>query len=176
MFQQQFIPLWTVPLLFPVKDDVDVINYSAPSVPGPPGPQGPEGPAGPIGPAGSDGQPGPQGPQGPQGPTGPEGPAGGGDPVYNTILISDDYIVTQNDAYIGVQSKKPIDILLPINPEQGTLYIIKLEMGATIGNRKVKIITTDNNVTIDGNTSVTLQEPYESITIIYRGTTWHIVK
>lgn len=151
MFQQQFFPYWMPPTIFlPLPDDVDIINYS--------GTQGPQGEPGPIGPAGPQGEPGP--------------PIT--DITYNTVLIDDDYIASKDDNYIGVQSDKPIDILLPTDPVDGTLYIIKLEMGPPIGNRKVTIIT-DNGITIDGSTSLVLQEPYEYTSLIYRGTEWHIV-
>lgn len=171
---QNLNPFGPIPLLPYLVDDVDnIINYNGTGIPGPPGPPGPEGPVGPAGPAGADGAPGPAGADGAQGPPGPPGPSSG-DPVYNTTLIDDDYIISQDDAYIGVQTKKPIDILLPTDPEQGTLYIVKLEMGAPIGNRKVKIIT-DNGVTIDGQSSIVLQEPYEYVSLIYRGNGWHIV-
>jgi len=172
MFQGQFFPYWTSPLFLPLPDDVDIINYSAA------GTQGPQGEPGPPGPTGPQGEPGPTGPQGEPGPVGPQGPpspSSGGDPIYNTILIDDDYIITQDDAYIGVKSTKPVEILLPTDPEQGTLYVIKLEMGAPIGNKKVKIITDNPSITIDGNTSITLQNPYEFISLIYRGNGWHIV-
>lgn len=163
---QTLNPFWP-PIFLPISDDVDnIINYSVSnSIPGPPGPPGPPGIDGPPGPVGAEG------PQGPQGPPGTES----GDPIYNTILIDDDYIVTQNDAYIGVSTTKPIEVLLPSDPIQGTLYVIKLEMGAPIGNRKVKIVTENNTVTIDGKTSHTLVTPYQSVSLIYRGNGWHII-
>lgn len=155
VFQNQFIP-WMLPTFLPVREDgIDVINYSGGgNVPGPPGPQGE------------------QGPPGPQGEQGPPGPSSSGDPIYNTTVISEDYIPTQEDAYIGVQSKKPIEILLPNDLEEGTLFVIKLEMGPPIGNKKVKVVS---DTTIDGNSSLTLQNPYESVTLIYRGTEWYII-
>lgn len=183
---QALNPFGPIPL-FPYLGDVDnVINYSGTGIPGPEGPPGPQGepgpvgpqgdvgpagPVGPVGPAGADGEP---GPPGPQGPIGPPGPSSGGDPIYNTILISDDYIASQADAYIGVKSTKPIDILLPSDLEQGTLFIVKLEMGAPIGNRKVTILA-DDGLTIDGQAKIVLQQPYEYVTLIYRGSEWHIV-
>lgn len=188
-------PFGPIPL-FPYLGDVDnVINYSGAGIPGPEGPAGPQGELGPIGPpgepgpqgevgpAGPQGQPGPvgpagangePGPPGPQGPVGPPGPSSSGDPIYNTILISNDYIASQADAYIGVKSTKPVDILLPSDLEQGTLLIVKLEMGAPIGNRKVTILA-DDGLTIDGKTEIVLQQPYEYVSLIYRGNEWHIV-
>ena len=199
MFQQQFIPIWPFPP-FPVRDEVDIINYSSPSIPGPPGPQGEQGPpgiqgepgppgtpgevgpagpqgdVGPIGPQGETGPAGPAGSPGQQGPVGPQGPSGSsGDPIYNTVLIDSDYTASEEDAYIGVKSTKPITIKLSKNPPEGILYVVKLEMGAPIGNRKVTIKSCSPTVKIDGNSSVVLQNPYESISLIYRDLGWHII-
>ncbi len=165
-------PLW--PIFLP--DDLDIINYTSNTTPGPAGPPGPPGEQGPPGPPGI-GEPGPQGEQGPQGPQGPPGPPAPkepGDPIYPTRLIDRDYTITETDTYIGVNAKKAVKITLPTNPSEGIFYIIKLEMGPPIGNRKVTIITADGS-TIDGNTSVVLQNPYEYINLIFRGNQWHLV-
>lgn len=201
MFQQILFPFWQPTLLPTLPGDVDIINFSSSSVPGPPGPpgdtgpagppgeQGPAGPTGDTGPTGPSGEQGPPGPQGEIGPAGPAGPAGAqgevgpqgpagpssGDPIYNTVLIDSDYTVSQNDAYIGVKSTKPIVVKLPKEPEEGTLYIVKLEMGAPVGNRKVTIKSSEAGVKIDGNLSIILQNPYECVSILYRGRTWHVV-
>lgn len=186
LFQQQLIPFWPVPA-FP--DDIDIINYCAPGIQGATGPIGPQGEPGPIGPqgipgetgatgdAGLQGPAGPQGEAGIQGPTGPQGPEGpsSGDPIYNTVQVIKDYTALQDDAYIGVVSTKPLTIYLPISPMEGTLYVIKLEMGAPIGTRKVTIKSLDSSVKIDGSISVILQQPYETISLLYRATEWHIV-
>lgn len=171
--QQLLIPYFGVPLL-PLPDDIDIINYLGNSTPGPQGEPGPVGPQGPVGPPGEQGPQGEAGPQGPQGPQGiPSEPSG--DPIYNTILINTDYTVLQDDAYIGVNTTKPVNIKLPQAPIEGTLYVIKLEMGAPIGNRKVTITSIDSSVKIDGNLSVVLQNPYESISLLYRDVGWHII-
>jgi hypothetical protein len=86
-----------------------------------------------------------------------------------------DYTASEDDAYIGVVSTKPITIKLPKNPPEGLLYVIKLEMGAPIGNKKVTIKSIDPNVKIDGNSSIVLQNPYEYISLIYRALGWHII-
>jgi hypothetical protein len=95
--------------------------------------------------------------------------------VYRTTLIASDYIVEEEDVYVGVNSKDPVEVLLPIEPEEGSVYIVKLEMGPPVGNRKVTIITDNEGVTIDGKDSLTLQNPYESVTVIYRGNNWHVI-
>lgn len=163
MFQYQFIPY------IPIPSDIDVINFTNSSIPGPQGESGPQGPPGPKGEPGEKGEPGPAGPQGLPGPSGPVS----GDPIYNTVLVDDDYTVLQEDAYIGVKSTKPVTIKLPTDLIEGTVYVIKLEMGAPIGNRKVTIKSLDSSVRIDGSLSVVLQNPYESISIIYRNNVWY---
>lgn len=136
------------------------------------GPQGQPGPQGDIGPKGDKGSKGDQGPLGPKGDAGPQGEPGPSCSNINTILISEDYTASLEDWHIGVNSKNPVKINLPAASD-GKQYIIKLEMPAPIGNRKV--IVYGGLHYIDGNTSITLQEPYETITLIYRGNSWHII-
>ena len=111
---------------------------------------------------------------GTQGPPGPPGPPGETKMVslYTTTCISSDYIVNEEDVYIGVDSTEPLEILLPTDPEDGSFFIIKLEMSPPIGNRKVTIT---GNAKIDGKDFITLKNAYESVTLVYRGNKWNIV-
>ncbi len=184
--------MFTAPL-----DDNDVFikntTFNHGSNVGPPGPQGEPGPqgqpgiqgepglkgdTGPQGKTGPKGDPGPKGPFGPPGPKGDKGDQGPPGPAgfykIDTRLISESYTINQNDCYIGVNSKEPITIQLIDTVTDGFKLIIKLEMGAPIGNRKVTVKAAGGQ-TIDGVTSKTLQEPYESITLLYRGGNWHII-
>ena len=101
-----------------------------------------------------------------------------GDPgtscTQNTILVDKDYEVQENDYYIGVNSKKPTTITLPTTVDTCVTKIIKAEMDAPMGNRKVTITTSDGSL-IDDSDSVILQSPFETITVVYRGGNWHIV-
>ena len=150
----------------------------APGETGPQGPQGEpgvagaQGPAGPEGPQGPSGVAGPPGPTGPQGPVGPQGPEGGS--PYQTILINRDYTVVEYDEYVGVQATGPVKVTLLDDVPEGTHITVKLEMGPPIGNRKVTIKTQGSSL-IDNSTSVVLQEPYEYITVLYRGGNWWII-
>lgn len=182
-------PLYCAPMLsFPPPgafiDDSDVfINMSGTQ--GPPGPPGPQGQSGPPGASVvnaiveqnpgsliitlSDGIQidagnviGPQGEPGPKGDPGPEGKCS----CNKTVLISSDYQALSDDWYIGVNSDKPLTILLEDFPKYGKEIIIKLEMPAPIGNRKVTVKS--NTDTIDDNTFTILQNPFESLTLIYR--------
>jgi hypothetical protein len=115
----------------------------------------------------SAGIPGPPGEQGPPGPPGRSN-------IFNAVLVEDDYIVNHTDTYIGVSTKKPIEILLPVNPSEGTTLVVKLEMGPPIGNRKVTIIA-DSTIKIDDKSSYIMENPYESVTLVYRGTEWRVI-
>jgi hypothetical protein len=154
-----------------------------------------------INPAGSVGPPGPPGPQGPQGSPGfaptikpaTETTLGAikvgeclsitEDGILSvkcckcdkkTLLIDKNYTIETNDWYIGVNSEKPVIVSLIDTVIDGFELIVKLEIGAPIGNRKVTIKAT-NSQKIDGVTTKVLQQPYESLTIIYRGGNWHVV-
>ena len=157
LFQHQILPFWSFPL-FPTSalpTEIDVINYMGTNTPGPPGPPGPQGETGPAGPPGPSVQE--------------------GDPIYNTLLIDRDYTITQEDAYIGVNSTGPVSILLPSNLIEGSVFVIKLEMGPPIGNRKVTVKPDSQDSKIDGDSSVILKKSYESITVIYRGDNWFLI-
>jgi hypothetical protein len=157
-----------------------------------------------INPAGSVGPPGPPGPQGPQGPQGSPGLTPTVKPATEntlgairvgkclsitddgilsvkcceckkkTILIKQDYTIESDDWYIGVNCKSPVTISLIDTVEDGFELIVKLEVGAPIGNRKVTIKPTSNQK-IDGNSSKILQEPYESMTLVFRSNNWYII-
>lgn len=172
--QQQFMPFgWPmIPFTstFPVTlDDIDIINYTSGGVPGPAGPAGPPGAQGEQGVPGAQGvqgDPGPAGAQGEQGPVGPEGPA----VSRNTVVVSHDYTATDTDYYIGVDSTGPVTITLPEEPPRGTQYIIKLQMGAPIGTRKV---TVKSGSSIDNVNTLILTNPYESLQVLFQSA-WHI--
>ena len=171
--QQYISPPFGWPIvtyLPPLPDDIDIINYSAPAgIPGPQGPQGEPGVAGPQGEPGPPGEPGPQGPQGEPGSPGPAGTFG----LLPTTNTGSSYRVKLTDCYIGVQSRDPTTITLPSAPPNGFLLIVKVEMGAPIGNRKVTIVP-GNSSTIDGQEYLILQNPWEKVMLVYNNS-WYIV-
>lgn len=191
-------PVYSVPNQVITQDDRDVvINNGSAGPPGPPGPIGPQGPQGVAGlqgpqgpqgepgipgPIGTQGVPGPQGeqgiagPQGEQGVAGPPGPPGPTETCINCsdyILVTKDYSVKDTDYYIGVQCTKPTNIILPSTPIEGKIYVIKLEMPPPIGNRKVTL--KGNGKTIDNQTQVILENAWECIQVVYRGTGWWVI-
>lgn len=186
----QFIPIIStypfIPTLPRSIDDVDVINYfGGGSMPGPIGPAGPQGVQGvqgiqgeqgaqgipgADGVQGSEGAQGPAGIQGAQGTQGAVGPSGTGTTIGNTIVVDRDYTATTKDYYIGVDSTGPVTITLPEHAQDGTQYIVKLQMGAPIGTRKV---TVKSSASIDNLNNIVLTNPYEALQVIYRSS-WHV--
>lgn len=75
-------------------------------------------------------------------------------------------LITENtvDYYVGVNSTEPVTITLPVNLTKCKQIIIKAEMAPPVGNRKVTIITEDGSL-IEGNDSIILEKPYDTITI-----------
>jgi hypothetical protein len=142
-------------------NDVVIVNKAPEcNTPCPPGPPGP---------------PGPVGPPGPQGPQGPAGPPGGGGCLYNTTLVTgEEYQITSDDCYIGVDSSTPTTLYLPTDAQDGKFVVIKVEMEPPIGNRKVTITTKDVS-TIDGDSAIDLQQPYEFRVLLFRGGKWHVI-
>jgi len=173
----------------PIIDDRDLI-INSPIVIGPTGPQGEDGSTDPTreqgpqgiqgeigntGPQGIQGETGAQGiqgatgPQGIQGPTGPTGPSGT-QGLGNTIIVSENYTAKLTDYYIGVDSQGPVTITLPDDAPKGTQYIIKLQMGAPIGTRKV---TVKSGTNIDNVGIIILTNPYEALQVLFQSA-WHI--
>lgn len=144
-------------------NDTAFVAISSPGTPGPKGDTGPQG---------EQGIPGPQGETGPQGEQGPPGPSSE-DLTVDTILVNADYTVTDFDCYIGVKSSSPTKIILP-KSEDGKVIIVKAEMGPPLGNRKITITARGLDL-IDGQETLSLQNPYEAVTLIYRDNAWHII-
>jgi hypothetical protein len=150
-----------------------------PGPPGPPGPQGPQGEKGDKGdpgeqgPPGDPGEPGPPGEQGPPGPPGPQGNTGTCTCTCSSVLVSNNYIASGNDYYIGVNSQGPVTITLPVGGNTCEI-IVKAEMGPPLGTRKVTINTSDGS-TIDGDTDFVLNIPWESVQLFRRANNWFII-
>lgn len=195
--QQQLMPFgWPMFPHIPVSplDDIDIINYTASSQPGPPGPQGPTGPQGPAGPSGTAGTSVVSAEVSPNpgdllltlsdgtvinagvvvGPTGPAGSSGGTGGPVTTTTIYNDYSAQLTDFYIGVELEDEAELLLPKNPPNGTEFVIKLQYGAPVGNRKLTIKPASGSL-INGTSSSTMTTPYQSINIISNGNNWWTV-
>jgi len=80
-----------------------------------------------------------------------------------------------DDYYIGVNSLGPVTITIPADCDDFHEIIVKSEMGAPLGNRKITIIPPDDGSTItliDGQLSYVIEVPYQSVNLICRGGNW----
>ena len=114
------------------------------------------------------------GPEGPPGPAGATGATGNCSCQCSARLVSQDYVATVDDYYIGVNSLGPTTITLPNNPPDCTEIIVKAEMGPPLGNRKVTVAAPAGS-NIDGSSTYVIEVPYQSVNVLSRGGTWHIV-
>jgi hypothetical protein len=80
-----------------------------------------------------------------------------------------------NDFYIGVNSRRPVTIKLPIDCLDCHEIVIKAEMGPPLGNRKITIVTNDGSL-IDGKEDYIIEVPYDSVNLFCRGGDWWIIK
>lgn len=91
-----------------------------------------------------------------------------------TVLVSTDYQALHTDFYIGVNSTKPVTIMLPAKPHDGLEIIVKVEMKSPIGNKKVTVKTNDGSL-IDGQSSYVMEVGYQFVRVIRRNSNWYIV-
>jgi len=194
--QQQFMPFgWPMPLYLPLPPTIEDNDLFINSVVGGtpvPGPEGPAGPQGIPGANGTDGisvvgaevSPNPGNLLltlsdgtvldagsviGPPGPPGPSEPCK--DCKCNTVTITSDYCASEADCYIGAQLKDKATVKLPNTVPAGTKYTIKLEFGAPVGNRKL-ILQPESPSLINGVTTITMTNPYESVSVIFNNGNW----
>lgn len=121
--------------------------------------------------------PGPPGPPGERGETGPKGDKGdkgdSGECECSSITVSSNYAVSTTDYYVGVDSTEPVTITLPVNLVNCKQIVIKAQMAPPVGNRKITIVTSDESL-IEGNDSIILEKPYDTITLFYNDGWWII--
>ena len=129
-------------------------------------------PPGPPGPPGEQGPPGPPGEPGEQGPPGPPGESC--KCKHKCITISKHYTATDEDYYIGVDSKKSVTVTLPTEPAECQQLIIKAEMEPPLGNRKVTVVAVAPS-TIDGQSTYTISVSYKSVYMIYNNGNWYTI-
>lgn len=126
-----------------------------------------------VGPAGPPGPAGPAGPPGLIGPPGPQGIPGELSPVVVTLVTETSYQITTDDYFLAVDFGGIAgDIVLPIAPTIGDVYIIK----DISGNGSLAPITiTSNGPLIDGTGTAIINTDFGSLTFIYSGIDWSIV-
>jgi hypothetical protein len=109
---------------------------------------------------------------GPEGPPGPPGPAGSFKIL--PIVITSNHEAGSPYNYIGANLAEESTLTLPLDPIDGTTYVIKLQMGPPIGNRKLKIVPQGGSK-IDGLTQLILTVPYQYVTLTYVSGEWYSI-
>jgi hypothetical protein len=93
-------------------------------------------------------------------------------------LVSENYDAKVDDYYIGVDSVGPVTITLPSDTPACGEIIVKAQMGAPLGNRKITIVPPDDSsseILIDGEPSYVITVPYGSVRLITDGWDWWTV-
>jgi len=144
-------------------------------VPGIAGERGLQGPPGASGPEGPRGEPGPAGPAGPKGDSGPVGLPGFHSCECKATVVWKDYSASLDDYYIGCTNSGPITIILPPAPDRSVELIIKDELGTPLAHRAITVLAVDGSK-LDGKTGRVITKSYGSIVVIWRGTSWHVIK
>ena len=93
-----------------------------------------------------------------------------GTSVVNTIGVTGNYIATNTDDYIGVNSNTNVTVTLPVSTN-GRMYIIKNESISHVC--KITLLTTSG--LIDNQASYLMNVPYECLTVISRAGNWWII-
>jgi len=91
---------------------------------------------------------------------------------YVNVTGPTTYVVLPTDYFISCGTVAgPCTIQLPNNPTQYQQFVIKDRTGSAFIT-KVIVTTVGGVVTIDGNTSYTFTDDYESIQVIFNGTSY----
>lgn len=91
--------------------------------------------------------------------------------LINVIRVTANYTATLTDEYIGVFSTSATTITLP-SGVNGRVYTIKDEYGQGSGKITIQPQTGEK---IDNSNTYVISVPYQSVSIVYRGTGWWIM-
>lgn len=91
--------------------------------------------------------------------------------LINVIGVTANYSPTITDEYIGVYSATAITISLPTGIP-GRVYYIKDEYGQ--GSGKITIQPVSGEL-VDGKPNYVISVPYQSVGLVFRGTSWWII-
>ena len=98
----------------------------------------------------------------------------GGSGATFTSVTTSPYTVLSTDYFLGVTTSSiPITIRLPNAPATATIYIIKDSTGNAATNN-ITLTTVGGSVTIDGQTSITMNVAYASLSVLFDGTSYEI--
>lgn len=95
-------------------------------------------------------------------------------PSYVNVTGPATYAVTATDYFISCDSTLGvITIELPDSPTQYDRFVVKDRTGTALSNN-ITVTTVGGLVLIDGSTSYVFDEPYESIEVLFNGTSYEI--
>jgi len=89
----------------------------------------------------------------------------------NRRSISSSDNILNTDFYIGCNQIAEITLLLPTNPRDGQMFIVKDESGSA---SSLNIIIDANGGTIDGESSFTINVDYGAVNIMSNDTEYYI--
>jgi hypothetical protein len=91
-----------------------------------------------------------------------------------TRVIAGDYTATEDDYFIAAQIHEARTLTLPAYPDDGTMLVIKLDVDRWAEDKTLTITTIDKS-TIDGNTTLVLRRPRETVQLISVFGEWNII-
>ncbi len=100
--------------------------------------------------------------------------ATGADVLAYTNVNTSPYVVLSDDEYLGVDSSGgAITVQLPDAPSTGRVYYIKDRTGSADTNN-ITVTTVGGAVNIDGATSFVMNTEYQSVNVLFDGSTYQI--
>lgn len=90
-----------------------------------------------------------------------------------TNVSSSPYTVLAADYFLAVSTASARTIQLPNSPTTGRVYVIKDSTGQG-GTNNISVTTVGGVVTIDGLTTYTINANYQSISVVFNGTSYMV--
>jgi len=91
-----------------------------------------------------------------------------------TSTSTSPYVVLSSDLFVSIDSSGGAKtVQLPNAPRNGQVYIIKDKTGSAAANN-ITVTTVGGAVTIDGSTTFVMSTNYESISVLFNGTSYEI--
>jgi len=95
------------------------------------------------------------------------------DKAKKRLSITSNYSIGTDDHFVGVDTTSgTVSLTLPAGASEGKIYTIKDEGGQAATNNIT--VQASDGALIDGESTVTLESSYSSISIYWNATSWHI--
>lgn len=96
-------------------------------------------------------------------------------PNYVNVVGPTTYVVAADDYFISCDATAGlITIQLPNSPTQYDTFVVKDRTGTATAGTPITITTVGGVVLIDGATSTLLDDPYDSIELLFNGTSYEV--